>query len=160
MQSALAIALMGGLVAVVIPRMSELVEDARSAKVQALGSAFKAAVFLTRESWYAAGKPEGALANFGDGQVIMSPDGWPLAVQSSQASPLVPLADSRQCKALWQALLVKAAPEAMVAGEPFRVAEFLAEMEAGVCRFHYLEGDIDRFIEYEPASGRVIWQVR
>lgn len=160
LQMSFALAVMGVLVAFLVPRMVEVVEDARDAKIKALGSGFKAAVYLAREGWYVAGKPENALGNFGKGNVIMSEAGWPVNVAGEGGDASASSANNRVCRNIWRALLVDAAPDVVVPGEPQGVADFIAEMDSGVCRYRYIEGDNLRFIEYNPAIGRITWQVR
>ncbi len=160
LQTGLALSVMAALVTVSLPRMLDVVEDAKDAKVRAVGSSFKAAVYLTREAWYAAGKPKGALTTFGKGDVVMSSSGWPEKRISQSDTDNGSASGEATCRDLWRALLVDRAPEVEVSGLKKSTTEFIAEMDSGVCRYRYVGSDIERFIQYSPANGRIKWQVR
>lgn len=164
LQTSFALAVMAAFIAVLIPRFLDLLDDARDAKVKAVGSGFKAAVYLARESWYASNQPTGVLKNFGLGNLVLSVNGWPIGVAENYRNSPEEMLESHICQQIWTALLVEGAPVAVAesAAEPGSdtEAEFLAVAENGICRFHYLRGDGFRFIEYNPANGRIIWQVR
>ena len=160
LQTGLALSVMGGLITFLIPKMLDVVEDAKDAKVRAVGSSFKAAVYLTREAWYAAGKPKGALATFGKGDVIMSSSGWPKNIIGDNNIESNLANGELACRNLWRALLVDRAPEVEVPGLKRSTTEFIAEMDSGVCRYRYVDSEIERFIQYNPANGRIKWQVR
>lgn len=160
LQTAIALSVMGALITLVVPRMLDVVENTKDAKVRAVGSSFKAAVYLTREVWYAAGKPRGALAAFGNGDVQMSSKGWPEMVIGDDDAAMASANDKRVCRDLWRALLVDRAPEVEVSELRRSTTEFIAEMDSGVCRYYYIDSDVDRFIQYNPANGRIKWQIR
>jgi len=170
LQTSFALVVMGLLIAILVPRMLELVEDARDAKVKAVASGFKAAVYLARESWYAAGKPAGVVENFGERNLLMSVKGWPVSVVGMAGSENQ-ITDP-VCQGLWKALLVEGAPEVGTAKQlelkrtnqanrfDQVVIEFMASAQEGKCRYYYLEGDDERFIQYDPANGRIISKIR
>lgn len=171
LQTSFALIVMGILVAVLVPRMIEIVGEARDAKVKAVGSGFKAAVFLSREAWYAGGKTQGALKNFGQGNLIMSELGWPVNVtdgtdhaDAQNVNQKTEMDKTRMgheaCRDIWRALLVEGAPAVALQHEEQPSTEFIAEMDGGVCRYRYIEDDASRFIEYNPANGRITWQIR
>lgn len=181
-QTTVALAILAMLLVFVLPQYSGFIDDARDARLKAMASGLRAAVFLAREKWVAADKGDERLAGFGNNDLLMSPYGWPVGVieqgkryrlmditqatqMSATAEHAVDKAQSmhRVCQKIWRALLVDGAPQADI---ELGAAEMLARAEQQRCRFYMGSYSLEtssatiRFIEYHPANGRVVWKIR
>lgn len=176
LQTVVALTLLSLILVFVLSRFLAVVDDANNARVKALASGFRAAVFLARETWFVRGLQQaGQHAGGSPGSsrsVWMSDSGWPQP--GATAAPEV--ISHQACALLWRHLLQNNAPEVMAVGadngqqiEAGAIAEIQAEAVQGMCRYYLTDKLLgggfstpgsQRFIQYDPSSGRVTWQVR
>jgi len=176
LQTVVALMLLSLMLVLVLSRFQAVVEDANDARLKALASGFRAAVFLARETWFVRGLQQaGQHAGGSPGSsrsVWMSDSGWPQP--GATAAPEV--ISHQGCALLWRHLLQNNAPTVMAVGadngqqiEAGAIAEIQAEAVQGMCRYYLTDKLLgggfstpgsQRFIQYDPSSGRVTWQVR
>lgn len=187
LEFAAVIALLAAMLALLLPRYLDLLNEARKAEVVAQGSSLKSAVLAVHERWYLNGQPEtvAPLSVFGRQDILVSASGWPLDVASAsgnvsgQNTGLAPentIAATARCMRLWQALLQDTAP-ALYTGYEFAVTDsYRVHWISGVCRYTQVTADNHGktvgqdigghdqgkafYIEYNAANGRVTWFIR
>lgn len=155
----------------------------KKSSMQLTAKSLQTAVKSTRNLWLTKGgegvaespqklkKQTFLLQGFGNGNVLMSKNGWPvdaLALDSGftkdQVELNAQLADAvlnnSVCTRLWEGLLKNTSPKVKTSSgnnsEPAQ-AEFtyLAEFNQGVCIYRYLLVDSDWRIEYDLGTGHV-----
>lgn len=167
MQTALALSVMAITLAVMIPMLNQLVDDARDARIKAVASGFRAAVFLAREKWYASGREDVMLAGYGRGDIVLSAHGWPIgagkfdANAAKDAHSTADYLSAGRCVRLWSALLEEGSPTVST-GDDIHAnnVDFVAKVKEGRCRFDSQNGQQSRAIEYDAENGRIMWIIR
>jgi prepilin-type N-terminal cleavage/methylation domain-containing protein len=139
------IAITGLLAAVVLPHLMNATRDAEAASVHGTAGALAAGVAMVRAQWELnrASRRGGLnnLAGFGEGNVDVNEQGWPVATASSPGV--------LGCVELWRGVLLGSAPRVAVSGG----ADYLVEFDAPLCRYRYQRDT--RSIEYDTRTGAV-----
>lgn len=134
------------LAAVALPRLMSASDDAHAASVNGTAGALAAGVAMVRAQWELnRANGRGGLDNvagFGDGDVDVNEQGWPVATRSGPGAA--------GCAELWRGVLLGSAPSVAVRGS----AAYLSEFAAPLCRYRY-QNDTRR-IEYDTRTGAVI----
>lgn len=148
------ISILAILAAFALPRFAELSDEAHSASVQGTSGAYAAAVALVRAQWTArgAGGAQIDLPGFGEENVDVGADGWPISVGGDKATPAA--MDAADCEGLWLGLMQSNAPSiSQTAGTNDYTASTAG---SGVCRYTYNVNGGSDFIEYNANNGNVI----
>ncbi len=157
------------LVSILIPKLTNLQDDAHKANVQLIANSLQSVVNFTHSLWQSQGSKNktALLKGFGDGNILMGNKGWPvdaidLEQQHSDPNATRLVLNSSTCKRLWNGLLIDAAPKVKVSTveqenkevkQPFI---YQAEFDQGLCIYRYLLVNNGARIEYDLATGRVI----
>lgn len=139
------------LAATVLPRFAEISDEAHRASVRGSGGAFGSAVALVKSQWTANGAP-GAVTDmdgFGNDNVNVSSDGWPVSVNGGTDPGGISDTD---CADLWGALLQSNAPTVSTSTGD---VDYVASVQDGDCRFTYQLDDSGSYIDYDPEEGEV-----
>lgn len=144
------------LVAILVPKLNDLNDDAHTSAVRLTMTSFRAAVNLAHGLWESSGR-EGkgsVLKGYGEHNLIMSNAGWPVAVDNSARSTSKRKTPSATaCVKLWNALLKDSAP--LVSAREQAGIAYLAEYTNGRCQYRYRNSQDDLRIKYDLKSGRV-----
>ncbi len=147
------ISIIGILAVVVLPRLADLSGEAHRATVDGTWGAFAVASNLAHAQWIAQGKPSNVddLRGFGEEDLNLSDDGWPVGTSGSGNSLSLTVA---ACIEVWQALLVEQAPSV---GTALDVDYGVSLGGSGSeCIYTYQRGGSEtRTISYNAASGGV-----
>ncbi len=103
------IAILGILAAFALPRFAQLSEQAHQSSVKATAGALAAGVALAKAQWVTNGST-GAVNNvegFGNDQIDVSSDGWPVGTGDTSNSPNV---GATRCEQVWEGVLQGNAP--------------------------------------------------
>ena len=162
----IALVIVAALVSILIPKLTNLQDDAHNANVQLTATSLRSAVNLTHSLWQSQGSVNKTvlLKGFGHGNILMGNKGWPVDAIDLNHLDLKEnttrfVLNSSPCKRLWNGLLIDAAPKVNVStvseGElaPF---SYLTDFTQGVCIYRYLLVNNSVRIEYDLATGRVI----
>jgi len=153
----LVIFIVGFLVAVLVPKLNELHDDAHTSAVRLSMTSLRAAVNLSHGLWESSSRETGdfLLEGYGEQDLIMNKAGWPVAVMDSQwenrrgSQPY----SASTCVKLWNALLKDSAPQ--VSANDTSGYSYQAEYSKGHCRYRYRISQDDLRIEYDLKTGRV-----
>jgi len=144
------------LVAVLVPKLNELNDDAHASAVRLTMTSYRAAVNLAHGLWESSGR-EGngsVLKGYGEHNLIMSSAGWPVGVVDyTRSARNRKISSATTCVKLWNALLKDSAP--LVSATDKKDFSYLAEYTNGHCRYRYRNSQDDLRIEYDLKSGRV-----
>lgn len=144
------------LVAVLVPKLNELNDDAHTSAVRLTMTSFRAAVNLAHGLWQS-GSLEGkgsVLEGYGEHNLIMNSAGWPVdVVNTARSGSKGKSSSATTCVKLWNALLKDSAP--MVSATDKQGIAYLAEYSKSHCRYRYRNSQDDLRIEYDLKSGRV-----
>lgn len=140
------IVILGILAAVALPRFMNATKDAHRAAVEGAGGALASAVVLVRSQWEinrskGVTNPETNVVGFGNGDVDVNANGWPLGTGGTL-----------DCVGLWGALLQGSAPTVAASGTGF---DYLATSPATNCVYTYQADGVNDTITYEPTTGVV-----
>ncbi|WP_372987412.1 prepilin-type N-terminal cleavage/methylation domain-containing protein [Marinobacter sp.] len=147
------IAILAILAAFALPRFAQLSEEAHRSNVKATAGALSAAVALTKAQWVTNGLSGAAddVAGFGDDNVDVSADGWPVSTNGANDPNNV---DATICADLWRSLLQSNAPTVATTGTD---VDYIATATAPECVFTYqLDGTASKTITYNASTGSVI----
>lgn len=137
------IAILGILAAVAVPRFINVTKDAHESAVKGAGGAIASAVVLVRAQWEvnrSRDSAAGAVAGFGEGNVFVNDQGWPIGISATPS-----------CTAIWNAILQGSAPTLdTAAGSDYRVT-----VAGQKCTYTYQLDDFDDAIIYDTANGIV-----
>lgn len=152
LQTSVAVAMMTAVMAILIPRLNELIDDTRGVQVQAVGSALQTSVFIVREQWRSkVGYREST-------PFQLSLQGWPLGLKHDVDSALDnQVMDVERCVGLWKTLLEDNRPTLTTGDNPS--ADFRAEVVDNQCRYFHQASADARFIDYNMKDGQVSWHL-
>ena len=156
------IVLLGILSAAALPRFINVTDNAYAAAYDGTVGAFQSSASLFRAQWVATGNTGAVddLANFGDGTVDSTTNGWPTGTDGSNT-----FGDGTDCTQLWTGLLGGSAPEisvsANVAGLTALTSDYGTIRDSATqCTYYYLlsgnaSGDSVRNFSYSASNGSV-----
>jgi len=152
LQTSVAVAILAGVMAILIPRLDILIDDTRKVQVKAVGSALQTSVFIVREQWRSkVGYRESS-------PFQLSLQGWPLGLRHDVDSALDDqVIDVERCVGLWKTLLEEDRPTLTTGDDPS--ADFRAGVFDGQCRYFHQASADARYIDYNMIDGRVTWQL-
>lgn len=133
------------LAATVLPRFTELSEEAHRASVQGTAGALASAVALVKAQWKAEGASGvGEVEGFGRGDVTVNEDGWPVSTTDGTDG---------DCIDLWRSLLQSNAPTVSSDGDG---TDYSVSGDTDTeCVFEYELDDRGAQILYDPEEGEV-----
>lgn len=147
------IAILGILAAFALPRFAELSDEAHRASVQGTTGAYAASVALVRAQWTArgAGGAVTDLTGFGEENVDVSADGWPVSVAGDKA--LASAITATDCLRLWAGLMQSNAP---AVSTTVATDDYTASVpNSGGCRYTYNLDGAGESINYDADNGEV-----
>ncbi len=147
------IAILGILAAFALPRFAELSDEAHRASVQGTTGAYAASVALVRAQWTARGAAgaQTDLTGFGEENVDVSADGWPVSGAGDKA--LASAITATDCLELWAGLMQSNAPKVSTT---VATDDYTASVPvAGSCRYTYNLDGAGEYIEYNAGNGEV-----
>lgn len=155
------IAILAILAAFALPRFAQLSEEAHRSSVKATAGALSAGVALVKAQWVTNGNT-GAVANvegFGNDDVGVSANGWPVAVDIASDDPNMGAA---RCEEVWNGVMQANAPRVdQATGDGIEyVVTAIADTDGGQdCQFTYqldgLTGAAAKQIVYDADTGGV-----
>lgn len=151
------IAILAILAAFALPRFAQLSEQAHNSSIQGTAGALSAGVALAKAQWVGNGASTATadrtdLAGFGNEDIEVSEDGWPVATggYTGETNGTVAMTDGR-CVQVWQALLQSNAPTvAAAAGE-----DYTASASGSECTYTYTLNGEGSTIVYDAGNGDI-----
>ena len=155
------LSLISVLVAVLLPKLTELQEDAHISSVRMTANSLQAAVNLTHSIWQSQGSQYSRLPlqGFGGDDVLMNRNGWPENALVKDADSTTSSdrkrnhSEAETCLRIWKALLKDSAP--LISADSEGNSLFKAESFKGHCRYRYRIYQDELRIDYDPIKGRV-----
>ncbi|NRB38484.1 MAG: type II secretion system protein [Pseudomonadales bacterium] len=154
------IAIIAVLIAVALPRITGLQEDAHKASVASTGAALASAVVMLRGQWLINGQTLALdhVKGFGQDNIATSSKGWPTDAGRGTRSIHSPKINSAQrCVRIWQALLTNNAAKVSVDNK--KTSRYLAQALKGNCKYTYNVKDSRSYIIYNARNGQVSTQL-
>ena len=146
------ITLTAALAAIALPKLTDVGADAHAGAVDGTYGAFVVGVNLARVHWVAEGMRLDVddLEGFGEGNVNVSDDGWPVGVSGDGNSSNM---TAFRCVEVWRAVLIEQAPS--VAVDPG--AEYhVTTADSSTCRYAYQGSDHGALgFNYDASTGLV-----
>ena len=155
------IAILAILAAFALPRFAQLSEQAHRASIKGTAGALSAGVALAKAQWVTNGHTaqEEDLEGFGDDDVNMSANGWPVSAgDQTYTGPDdggVTMGAGR-CALIWNGLLQSNAPSIGTTGTD---NEYTAGGAGSVCTYTYNSDGQDSFIEYDAETGSITTEI-
>jgi competence protein ComGC len=169
LEFALVLMIISALVAILIPKISHLQDEAHYSSVQLTANSLQAAVRLTHSLWQSQGSNNqtGLLKGYGSGNILIGNKGWPIDViemnrQDSVIATVRFAQDDSTCIRLWNGLLEDSAPKVGLKIENDNVDSddidtiYFTQLLSGTCRYRYHLNQDDLQINYDLETGRVI----
>jgi len=169
LEFALVLMIISALVAILIPKINHLQDEAHYTSVQLTANSLQTAVRLTHSLWQSQGSNNktGLLKDYGGGNILIGNKGWPIDAidmnyQGSTISTVRFAQDDSTCIRLWNGLLKDSAPKVGLKIEKDIIDSddtdsiYFTQLISGTCRYRYHLNKDDLQINYDLATGRVI----
>lgn len=145
------IAILAILAAFALPRFAQLSEQAHNSSIQGTAGALSAGVALVKAQWVANGSTAAQtdVAGFGDDDVDVSDDGWPVSTTADSANTTM---GAPRCEQIWEGLLQSNAPTISQTAD---AADYQATVDGGDCRFVYQPDGQGSYIQYDADNGEI-----
>lgn len=145
------IVIIGVVSVIALPRLANISEDAHRASVDGVHGALVSAVTLVHAQWIAKAQPEDVdnLPGFGQEDVNLSDDGWPVGTTGTDNSATMTVS---KCIEIWDSLMIDQAP---TVGTSVNVDYGVAIGATSTqCLYTYQGGGVTtRTITYDAATG-------
>lgn len=143
------IAILAILAAFALPRFAQLSEQAHQSTIRATAGALAAGVALAKTQWVSNGftTAQTNVVGFGNDNVDVSDDGWPVSVASDSADTTM---DATECEEVWFGVLQANAPA--VSGTN---SEYVISIATGDCVFTYQPDGEGSTIAYDADTGEI-----
>ncbi|MFL1484808.1 prepilin-type N-terminal cleavage/methylation domain-containing protein [Marinobacter sp. LN3S78] len=145
------IAILAILAAFALPRFTSLSEQAHASSIQGTAGALSAGVALVKAQWVANGTTTATtdVVGFGDDDVDVSDDGWPISAGSDANSTTM---TNDRCVEVWNALLQSNAPTVSTGTD----TDYSASAGTTICTYTYqLDGE-GSTITYNADNGEIV----
>lgn len=138
------------LAAVALPRFISVTDDAHESAVRGTGGALASAVLLVRSQWEVnrstgVANPNLNVAGFGEDNVDVNSDGWPVGIDDGAAVGSV-----ADCQDIWNNILQGSAPTLGGA-----TPDYVATLAGQVCTYTYQGQGLNDTIVYDADKGTV-----
>lgn len=151
LQSVVALAVMSAGMLYLVPRVTDLINEAHKAHVKSVASAIHIGAMMYRKIWMTdANSP--LLAH-----LVMTEQGWPTGRIEDTESAFSAVTTAR-CTGIWTSLLDTEVPTLTSKDDHF--FDFQVDVVEGRCRYYHKASDDKFFIDYDTATGRVSWNIR
>jgi len=157
------IAILGILAAVALPRFIDATDDAHESAVRGTSGALASAVLLAR-SQYEVNRNGGSggctannclinVAGFGNGNVDVNANGWPIGVSASGTPAAGTAMSAATCIEIFQNVLQGSAP---LVGTSAGSVDYVVTASGTRCTFTYQNDNADDTISYDANTGEVL----
>ncbi|MEQ3693480.1 MAG: type II secretion system protein [Thalassolituus sp.] len=151
LQSAVALMVMSAGMLFLVPRLTDLIDEAHKAHVKSVAMAIKTGAMIYREVWMT-DRNSPLLAD-----MVLTESGWPSGRVKDTDSVLSAPTTAR-CAGLWKSLLDVEVPT--LTFDDDQTFDFQVNVIEGQCRYYHKASDDKFFIDYNTTTGRVSWNIR